>query len=64
VIDRNPDDPGDDMGVNLAIDDFMKDTDGSDAKNSAPLNESTGHEPGVKKRKKSSKRKRRFKNLN
>ena len=64
VIDRNGDSAGDDMGVKLAIDEFMENDDNNDADNGAPLHNSEDNEPRRKEKKKSSKKKKkRFKNL-
>ncbi len=64
VIDRNPDSAGDDMGVKLAIDEFMENDATNDADNGAPLNNVDATEPSRKEKKKfSKKKKKRFKNL-
>lgn len=62
TIDRNPDSFGDDVGVKLAIDEFMSNADEDDVDKGASLNESM--DSVVKEEKKSSKKKKkRFKNL-
>lgn len=62
TIDRNPDSSGDDVGVTLAIDEFMSNADEGDVEKGASLNESK--DSGAKEKKKSSKKKKnRFKNL-
>jgi len=64
VIDRNPDSNGHDVGVNLAIDEYMKNVDKSDVDESASLNEKQDHQSTVKTKRKSSKKKNKlFKNL-
>jgi hypothetical protein len=62
TIDRNPDSSGDDVGVTLAIDEFMSNADEGDDDEGASLKESK--DSAVKEKKKSSqKKKKRFKNL-
>lgn len=64
VIDRNPEFPGDDLGVKLAIDELMSSDDKGDFEKSASLDKSKDDEARMKGKSKSSKKKKkRFKNL-
>jgi len=64
VIDRNPDSAGDDVGVKLAIDEFMETVHKGDTNKNGPLNTSRDKVSQTVDRKKSSKKKKkRYKNL-